>query len=333
MVYNKATYTGFINSSASDIATCTDPLQFCIEAAESDHKLFEALITVDMTEVANNNGTINLSESDLSYMVETATNGIMDRLKALVTKFKEMVSSLFSKFSTFVSNLVSNDEKLYAKYKDHVVPAKIKGCPIKGNTTDNAQFAKANEISSRIMAMAIKAANGYDKDLTSTVDGMNKDLEELKTVDVVNKEDKPIVDKIDVNDICATMKTGYKKQVEFMNNSKQRIENLIKNAQLEVKNLEIKSTNSADAEKYNKAYESLSKILATTSKALSAATSVAKTSIALDRSNFIKLGNWVLGGGKAEEKKPEETAKQEAFNMLIDIANESFCESTWEEAV
>ena len=47
MVYNNVVLTESVSTHV-----CTDPLQFCIEAAESDHKLFEALITVDMTEAA-----------------------------------------------------------------------------------------------------------------------------------------------------------------------------------------------------------------------------------------------------------------------------------------
>lgn len=331
MVYNKATYTGFIAESAVPAeSTCVDPLQFCIEAAETDHKLFEALITVDMTEAANSKGVINLSESELNYMVEATSGGIIDRLKGLIAKFKEMVSKLFTRFTTFISNLVSNDKKLYARYKDQVVPAKLKGCPVKGNTVNVKETGTVDSITNSIISNAIKAADNWkDADLSAIIESMEADLEKLKSINVVNKEDKPIIEKIDVNTICFSMRDGYKKQVDLMTNSKSMTENLIKTAQLEIRDLEIKEKDSKAAENYNKAYESLSKILNITSQSLSAVISIQKTVIALHRSAFIKLGKWVAGGGKTEE----EDVKGEAVNMLIDIANESFCESAWENAI
>jgi hypothetical protein len=330
MVYNKATYTGFIAESAvSAESTCVDPLQFCIEAAEMDHKLFEALITVDFTEAANSKGVINLSESEFNYMVEAAEEGIIAKLKALIAKFKDAMKNLFTKFVTFVSNLASNDKKIYEKYKDNVVASKIKDCDLKGEVVDVNNFNKVVDLSNANIDIANKIARDTTNvaGIKELVAVMEKNLKSIKQIVVINTDVE--LKNASIDDIVLSVKEGYKKQIDTATNTNKRVEAVIKGAQLEAEQAQRDASSKEDIDRANKAYEAISKCLSLAAATNSVYMSYLKRRIAVNRSTFMKLGSWVAKSGK---KSVGETAYAEAYSMLIDITSDSYCESAWEEA-
>ena len=336
MFYNKATYNGFIAKEESASAIVESPLQFAIEAAETDQKLFNALIEVDMAECMNENGIISLSESDIEFMHEASENGIVAKIKALVEKFKAAVKALFQKFTTWVSNLVSNDAKIYEKYKKVFTADKVKGCEAKGATINYDEYEKytsASDAFARAVDSAItKVDEGEGNKLKSDVAEAVKQLEAMKSANIINNDDGTIISKLGTNNltlVATTVQAGYKKEIDYLTAWNKTNEFLIKAAQQKAVQLQADANSKKELNYANAAYEGISKILSLASQAYSLKISVAKRRIAVERANFIKLGNYALNGGA----KKESAVYDDIQNTMIDIQNEQFCESSWEATV
>jgi hypothetical protein len=89
----------------------------------------------------------------------------------------------------------------------------------------------------------------------------------------------------------------------------------------------------------NATYEAISKTVTICSKAMTAYVRTVQKCISIDRANFIVLGNWVAKGSKTEapaEEKAEDVKKEsysaidEAYDMLLEMTSDSYCESVWE---
>lgn len=338
MFYNKATYNGFITESASDATALVEsPLQFAIEAAETDQKLFNALIEVDMAECMNERGIISLSESDVSFMHEASENGIVAKIKALVEKFKNAVKALFQKFTSWVSNLVSNDAKIYEKYKKVFTEDKVKNCDAKGTTINYDEYEKymaASDAFSKAVESAIsKVDEGVGDKMKADIANAVKQLEAMKAADIIDNSDGTIISKINlgsISNLSETVKVGYKKEIDYLTAWNKTNEFLIKAAQQKAVQLQADANSKKELNYANTTYEGISKILSLAAQAYSLKISVAKRRIAIERANFIKLGNYALNGGSKNDKVKESAVYDEIQDTLIDFQNEQFCESIWE---
>jgi hypothetical protein len=297
-----------------------------------DQNLFSALIEMDIAEVANDKGIISLSESQLVAMREASSEGIGSKIKALIEKFKAAIKNLFSKFFTWISNLVSNDSKIYEKYKKVFNSSKLSGCDIKGDAVNGDEYNKAVAAYDDALGSATSMRDNSEDfaAMKKTIASMEKGLETIKNINIVDSSDNTIISKIDVDDIANTVRTGYKKQVEIQKAKQSRCESFIVAAQREVE-MEIKmAEKKSDVSRLNKRYEYLSKTLSLYSQIASAFMQIMTKSISIDRAVFIKLGNWALKGGSSA--KNESAVYDEAQNLMLDIANEQFCEPAWENA-
>lgn len=329
MVYNKAIYEGFVADTA-EVETVS-PMQFAIEATQMDQNLFSALIEMDIAEAASGKQIISLSEEQIEMMKEASSNGIVDKIKSLIEKFKAAIKALFNKFFTWVSNLVSNDDKLYEKYAKYITDAKVGECPIKGDTVDVDQYNKAMEAIDTITNAAIASTQNTDNvaAVKKNIGIIEKNIETITSVNIVDSNDKPIAQKVVLNNIIESVKTGYKNKTSIAKATMAKTENLIRNAQKDAEIAQREAQGARNVERANKCYEAISKTLSLFSKASSAYIRIMNQSIAIDRANFIKLGNWALKGG---DVKKESTVYDEMQDMMLDIANEQYCEASWEIA-
>ena len=334
MVYNKAIYEGFVGDST---VKTVSPLQFAIEATKMDQNMFSALIEMDIAEAASKNGIISLSEAHISAMYEAAGEGIGAKIKEIVDKFVSAIRNAFSKVFTFISNLVSNDKKIYEKYGKVISETSdFSKCPVKGKIWIQADFDQISKTAGSLLQTSSEIIHSdSNEDAKSKVEALEKSYEDLNSRKYFTDEnsDEPVCKRMNPKGMLKDLMVGYKDTVALLKGVQSKNEAIIKNAQNVVAIARNMASEDSKVDELNRRYEILSKTLAVSSKITSLYISVYSKLIANERSLFVKIGKWALENKNGAVKANGESAVyDEMFDMLLDITNEQYCDSVWEIA-
>jgi hypothetical protein len=159
---------------------------------------------------------------------------------------------------------------------------------------------------------------------------MEDNLTILKNLNIVDDSDKRLIEKVNLPAIRNTISAGYKECNEAAKKNVAKTEEVIRKALSDVEKAQKDAESNDDLARANKAYEGISKTLSLYSQSASLMVRLYNRVIALYRSNFVKLGNWAKQNSVSP--KGESTVYDEAQNFLLDMYNEQFCDSLWENA-
>lgn len=346
-VFNKAVMA----ESAAPVQSDVNVFDIMIEAERLDQSLFESLIEVDFAEAYNEAGIIALTEEEQAAAGEAQKKGIFAKIWEAIQNAGKAIAKLFDDVISFIANLISNDAKLSENYKSVMNYSTLSGkCPVKGKYVD---FKYYNE-KKKAFGAALAKLDGSDKDINVAV--VSVGVEYSRDDLIKNSEDKAIAGLMgsdNFTDMVELVGKGYKKEMGEAKEAKKKALEYLKSLEKKYKEVEKDADkNSGDAAGANAAYK---QILAQSVKArkLSAAyVSMVNNALAVNRGCFIKIAAWAKKNADAKganinnkdeaktntdrakgpdfedsESFEQESALQEAYDMLIEMENDTFIES------
>lgn len=163
-------------------------LDLALEAEQNDLKMFEAVINVDFIQAYNEAGMLSLTEADAATAGEKSKDSIVKKIKELLKKIGNAITTAVKNFIAKIRNAVANDNKIIAKYKKYFTSNKdvMKTLKLPTSCRRIKEFdaeanmkSKNNEIYSRISAID----NAADADAIASI------LSALTKVDKENNSD------------------------------------------------------------------------------------------------------------------------------------------------
>lgn len=332
-------YSSLAAEMAADIIPVKEhvnPIQFAIDCHRDDLQLFEALIERDIMNAYGESGIIAINEDEKATVDKAAKDGIITKIKALIEKAIEMFKSIVSSISTKIAELAQTDKKIYEKFGD-LSYDKVKDCPIKGKTINYQVVEELNkklEKSGDLGKLAEDLDSLFDFNTTDTdfSDANNKAREikeafekevgkfneQMKSSVVVN-DDSTVAERVKdkITEISNKIKNGYKGTEKDINEAGKKDIESLKSQLNELKKSERNSeTTEAEISKLQCQKDLLSKVIAMKQHMLTLKISLTRKVIAVERANYIVLGNWVLKQEKVQDKKEDTTANT---NEDIDV--------------
>ena len=196
--------------------------QFMIESYRSDLSLFNAVIECDFASALGEAGIIAFTEADQQESNKVRKEGILNKIKVAIKKAIDFISKKIQEFKDALSALADKDKSLYLKFDKVITSEAIKDCDIKSDFPDlkkiqNNGLKAASALN--VIADLAKIDSATSIDEITKIDEIQKSKVEkaINTISgedainsLINTDDVPVVEKIDLNELKSTIKTGYK---------------------------------------------------------------------------------------------------------------------------
>lgn len=313
--------------------------QFMIEAHRLDLSLFNAVIECDFLDAMGKAGLIAFTEADQETSKSVRKDGIISKIKALIEKAVAFVMSKLSDLKNAVTGLIDKDKTMYVKFEKEITAEKIKGCPVKGDVPNVEAFRKlqenltvdfhtvAGEIDAAADAAAVDAIVADTKKIVEELIAKISGKDAMKKF--FNTEDKPVVEKMDDEDIQtmkAAIKSGYKSNV--------RVFEVLANAakkELDITKKEIERDKKDEKDelaiaKLNGKAACVSVLINYVTKYTAFGSAAVKEMIKTYRRIFAQLGIYATKGAKDNSEAAKEETQTEAY------ATAMFSDAVVEEA-
>lgn len=350
-VFNKAVMAESAAPIQEAVASDINVFDIMIEAERLDQSLFESLIEVDFAEAYNEAGIIALTEEEQASAGEAQKKGIFAKLWEAIQNAGKAIAKLFDDVISFIANLISNDAKLSENYKSVMNYSTLSGkCPVKGKYVDFKYYDEKK----KAFGAALAKLDGSDKDINVTA--VSVGVEYSRDDLIKNSEDKAIVGLMGSNnfdDMVNLVGKGYKKEMGEAKEAKKKALEYLKSLEKKYKEVEKGADkNSGDAAGANAAYKQILSQSVKARKISAAYVSMVNNALAVNRGCFLKIAAWAKKNADAKganinnkdeaktntdrakapdfedsESFEQESALQEAIDMLIEMENDAFIES------
>lgn len=306
---------------ATPVVEAVNPLQFAIDIQRDDLRLFSAVIEADFAEAYSEAGLSQISESDMSSLLEAEGQKFKDKIDAAITKVKEFVKNIITKFLANVDRLLANDEGLVKKYSAYVTKEKCAGCDIKQETIDEAIYKEFMDGAKATITRAEFATqNGVSMEAINTQSENLQKLIEEKASKIVKEAGEAKL--VDIVDFVAMVETiGHGKGASIKNDAKTfqaEAEKEMGKAERAAKANLGSADNKEDNAKLNEIYKAVVGLSNLVSKACTIYVKFAGKKLSVYRKNYLTLGAWAMRNeGKAAapaEEKPIEKVEGEVVD-------------------
>ena len=305
-------YNSLMGSGSKSFAT--SPLDVCIEIAQNDQKLFNAVLESDFLEIYAENGTIYVTEEEKEQTKEEVKDNIFTKAKNAIVKFIESVKKFFADLWRKITELFDADKRLVNKYAKYLSDANISGYKIgieeTGNGIEDAA-AKVEglkgKISSIISAGTITGDEVTEEELNNIVklDEYVKKLDESKVDDALTKK------------IVEFYKSGKYNAIKSKTDQVQQFEIASLNELLG----KMKNNSSSDN---NDQYKKASAMIKLISNFNARYSKMLINYLKLYRGEFSKIGAYAINkSGEKKSENTEETKNEAALtDIYLDLVNE-----------
>lgn len=193
-------------------------LELALEAQRNDLNMFNAVINLDLTGAYSEAGLISVDESYITEAEEKAKVSIGKKIKEAFVKIKNWIKSAVANFIAKLKNIVSNDNKIVAKYKVYFSGAK-------------KDLLKDIKISYRPLK-DFKAADAMNKKQERMLNAI-KSIDNAKTKEEIDEALKKIMDtnkenQMDSAGFEAMLFSGDKQDDYVLNDHKDQLDMVIK---------------------------------------------------------------------------------------------------------
>jgi len=291
-----------------------NPLDVCIEIAQNDQKLFNAVLESDFMEIYAENGTIYLTEEEKEKAKEEVKENIFTKAKNAILKFIESVKKFFADLWRKITDLFDADKQLIKKYAAYLKPENYAGFKV------SFKLKEGKSIEDMLQPVADLKAKVAQMISSGTITEISED-ELNKIVDIneyIDKLDEPAVNDVITRDIVEFYTSGsyqlFRKPIDAVN-------------QFEISSLneilsKMKSGSSSDN---NDEYKKASATIKLLSGFNARYAKLTVQSIKMYRAEFAKIGAYAMnkaGESKKSENKEETKTEAALTDIYLDLVNE-----------
>jgi len=289
-----------------------NPLDVCVEIAQNDQKLFNAVLESDFFEIYAENGTIYVTEEEKEEAKEEVKDSILTKAKNAILKFIESVKKFFADLWSKITGLFDADKQLIKKYAQYL------------NTQNYAGY-KVSFKEKKTIVQALEDVTAFKAKISqmmssgTIVEVSEEEINKLVNYDeYYEKLDEGVVDDDLTGRIVELYKSGQyqllKKPLDTVN-------------QFEISSLneilgKMKNGSSSDN---NDEYKKASATIKLISGFNSRYAKLCVQSLKLYRAEFAKIGAYAMnkaGASKSSENKEEAKSEAALTDIYLDLVNE-----------